>query len=659
MDHQLKSPCLKYRKDIDGLRAVAILIVVFFHVFNFGGGFVGVDVFFVISGFLISTIIFKGLDSGNFSFADFYARRTKRIFPALLLIFLFSMVAGWFVLFPIEYINLNKTIFRASYFVANFHFLKQSSDYFNNAADVIPLLHLWSLSVEEQFYVVWPLVLWILYRFRIDVLKFAVVMAIASFSFCLYKTFNNQMAAFFLPQSRFWELLIGAILARVNERRQQIIDCLNLGKVTEQKFVNYLSFVGVTLLIVAVMTLTKDKNFPGAWALLPTVGTALIIFAGSQAWFNKNILQNSILVWFGLISFPLYLWHWPLLSFLEIIENKSPTLLAKFLIVLLSILLSWLTYKFVETPIRFGNHSRKKVIALSILMILFTILAGCLYRTNAVEVYKKDARDLMRSNSMIWDYETCSSFNIDRKGIICLANSPQPNVLIVGDSHATALNSSAYLKKSHLSTLTLSANSCLPFDKYAADHNFGDDDCRKLSVQIENAVKNIASIKTVMISTYSPQESDFAKYDFFDPKIKDPKSIFLNGYSDFVAKLIALGKNVIFVVDVPKLEQDPKKCVARIFKEVPAYDCKVAKSKVLENEKSYRKIIEEIKRRNPQMILFYSSDVFCDSNHCHGKTSDNLFYYDKHHLSVSGSKKLLNAIAAKHHDLTKISSDEH
>ena len=199
-------------------------------------------------------------------------------------------------------------------------------------------------------------------------------------------------------------------------------------------------------------------------------------------------------------------------------------------------------------------------------------------------------------------------------------------------------------KKINLNTLLIAANSCLPFDKYSAEKKFDSDDCRNLAAQIKIAVKEIKSIKTVLINTYSPEQKDFAKYGFADEKGAKPEDIFLNGYDNFIAELIAAGKNVVFVIDVPKLSFDPKTCVTRIFNKEPLSDCKVEKDFILKQEVIYRKIVDELKRRNPQLNLFDSAQVFCDKNYCHGKDSENIFYWDSHHLSISGSRKLLNEL---------------
>lgn len=202
---------LGYRADIDGLRALAVILVVLFHAFPYWvkGGFIGVDIFFVISGFLISTIVFTSLEQDNFSFLEFYKRRVIRIFPALILVLLVCVVFGWFVLLADEYKQLGKHVTSGAIFSSNFLLLSESG-YFDNAAETKPLLHLWSLSIEEQFYFLWPLILWFSWKKRFNYLTITITLLLISFLFNLYKIKNNSIAAFYLPQTRFWELLAGA-----------------------------------------------------------------------------------------------------------------------------------------------------------------------------------------------------------------------------------------------------------------------------------------------------------------------------------------------------------------------------------------------------------------------------------------------------------------
>ncbi|HBN9876369.1 TPA: acyltransferase [Pseudomonas aeruginosa] len=345
-------PHPQYRPDIDGLRAVAVLSVVAFHAFPewFQGGFIGVDIFFVISGFLISSIIFKGLERGTFHSTDFYVRRIRRIFPALLVVLAASGIMGWVVLLPEEYAQLGKHIAAGAGFVSNF-VLWAEAGYFDSAAELKPLLHLWSLGVEEQFYIVWPLLAWIAWKFRIGFLWPVVLLAGASFGLCVYRLENDAVGAFYSPLTRFWELLMGSALAWLTLRNKRIAYGLGgfgdgaLGR-------GLLSAGGIFLLACGFVLIDRSTVFPGRWALLPVFGAVLLIAAGERAWFNRVVLGNPLLVWLGLISYPLYLWHWPLLAFARVAEGDVPRLEVRVSLAVLSIVLAWLTYRLIERPVR-------------------------------------------------------------------------------------------------------------------------------------------------------------------------------------------------------------------------------------------------------------------------------------------------------------------
>jgi peptidoglycan/LPS O-acetylase OafA/YrhL len=288
----------KYRADIDGLRAIAILSVVGFHAFpkRIASGFIGVDIFFVISGFLISSIIFSSLERDRFSLVEFYSRRIKRIFPALLLVMVASLAFGGFALYSDEYMQLGKHIAGGAGFVSNF-MLWGESGYFDNAAKAKPLLHLWSLAIEEQFYIFWPLLLALAWKHQWNFLKVTILIAVASFAAEIYLSNNNLTEAFYSPLPRFWELMIGGVLAFIVLHKPQI----------NSRHKNLQSISGAILLAIGFALINKSRAFPGWWVLLPTFGTALIISAGAGAWLNRKILSNKVLVWFGLISYPLYL----------------------------------------------------------------------------------------------------------------------------------------------------------------------------------------------------------------------------------------------------------------------------------------------------------------------------------------------------------------
>lgn len=367
---------LQYRPDIDGLRAVAILMVVIYHAFPslLTGGFIGVDVFFVISGFLISTIIYKQLTVDSFSFLQFYVRRIKRIFPALFIVLLFCFAFGWFNLLADEFAQLGKHIAGGAGFVANL-VLWSESGYFDNAADTKSLLHLWSLGIEEQFYFVWPIIIFLAWKKRVNLLKVGCFIGLVSFVANVYEVHRvaNFTTAFYSPITRFWELMVGAILAYMMLNQKGLVDRYPGGAFKAlHRLVgnNGISIVGVMCLLVGALLITKESAFPGFLALLPAMGAALLIVAGEGAWVNRMVLSNRLMVWIGLISFPLYLWHWPLLSFAHILQGQMPEAEIRILIVLASIALSTLTYYLLEKPIRANRFNKTKAIILVFLLMM-------------------------------------------------------------------------------------------------------------------------------------------------------------------------------------------------------------------------------------------------------------------------------------------------
>ncbi len=439
-----------YRPDIDGLRAIAVLSVVLFHGFPqiFKGGFIGVDVFFVLSGYLISRIIFDQLNQGTFNFFDFYARRIKRIFPALLVVLFAAYIAGWFTLLADEYGQLGQHIAAGAAFISNF-VLWGESGYFDNSAHTKPLLHLWSLGIEEQFYIVWPLLLWGASKLRVSLFALTVTLAALSFYLNVTGMKSDAVATFYSPQTRIWELLIGSGLAWCALYKKEGLVGVAMflakwgkpeGTVVDQaqactRMTNVLSWLGFILLLYGLIRINRDLQFPGKWALIPVLGTALIVAAGPLAWFNTKILSNKVLVWFGLISYPLYLWHWPLLSFAWIVEAGPPSNATRMGLIVLSITLAWLTYRLIEQPIRFGKRSGLKV---SLLAVSMFVLGG-------VGLITFDERGFpFRKNVQRADaLYTSEAHTIEANLVASYRNyvggepsqSSKPVVLILGDSY--------------------------------------------------------------------------------------------------------------------------------------------------------------------------------------------------------------------------------
>jgi peptidoglycan/LPS O-acetylase OafA/YrhL len=370
-----------YRPDVDGLRAIAVLAVVAYHVKAklLPGGFVGVDVFFVISGFLISGIILERLRAGRFSIADFYARRIRRIFPALGIVLAACLLVGWFLALPNEYLDLGGDVAAGAGFVSNLRFWTQTS-YFGPDVTTKALLHLWSLGIEEQYYLVWPLLLILLWRTQRRVVPI-IALLVGSFALNVVYSFTDARAAFYSPACRLWELLLGSLVAyvalahgdpialltrRVQRRPERVAG-------TELALRQAAAWTGILMIAAAMILLRGTSVFPGFWALLPTLGTALLICSGPGAWVNRVVLSDRTLVGVGLISYPLYLWHWPVLTLIRL-QFPDASYAMKGVAMLGAFVAAYATYRVVETPIR--RRGGRRAVSLLLASQAMLLVAG-------------------------------------------------------------------------------------------------------------------------------------------------------------------------------------------------------------------------------------------------------------------------------------------
>jgi peptidoglycan/LPS O-acetylase OafA/YrhL len=524
----------RYRPDIDGLRAIAVLAVVAFHAFPawVKGGFIGVDVFFVISGYLISTIIFANLDRGTFNFAEFYARRVKRIFPALILVLVASYAFGWFALLADEYKQLGRHVAAGAGFVSNY-VLWNEAGYFDNNADTKPLLHLWSLGIEEQFYIVWPLLLWLAWKARFNPLTITVIVAVSSFYLNLKGIQGNAVATFYSPQTRFWELMSGSVLAWIslhengafNVVKARLDRCLASVVYREQPeagktLANVLSFFGLFLLAYGFYAIDKDIGFPGKWAAVPVLGAAMLISAGPDAWINRTILSNRVAVWIGLISFPLYLWHWPLLSFARILNVDPPGRELRLALVATSVALAWLTYKLVERPIRLGPYSKYKTPSLLLLMIVAGYVG---YNTYARDGLKfrgviKYVDALYSPASRQAEKAFVSRYKDYMDGDVAL--SGKPVVLILGDSYVTNWTAGlmAHIDKEKFDVVSAQYMGCdvhvepLKLSVISTEDRYNEN-CKGFSARLNNS-SVVGRLAAVMLISHRPFEYSANAYRF-------------------------------------------------------------------------------------------------------------------------------------------------
>ena len=421
---------VRYRPDIDGLRAVAILAVVAFHAFPraMPGGFTGVDIFFVISGYLISSLILNGLAKGSFTIAGFYGRRIRRIFPALVTVLTACGLFGWWVLLPYEYAPLGKHIAGAAGFVNNV-ILALEAGYFDRAIRMKPLAHLWSLGVEEQFYIFWPLVLWLVWKWkRGGAFAVAAVLAALSFLVNIATLASHPVAGFYLPFGRAWELMAGAFLA---VRGRSSPDTANYGP----KHRNLLSAAGLFCILLGLCLLKGSQPFPGWRALFPAAGTVLLIAAGSEAWLNRVVLSNRRMVTCGLISYPLYLWHWPIFSFENYLDPGDDARAIRVALIAMSVVLALLTWRYIETPVRQAPISLARVAALAASMATVGCV-GIFVANGAIPPRaSRYGTDAIARAVEAWDYPGASLHPLEFDGRTFYAGQPAATqTLYLGDS---------------------------------------------------------------------------------------------------------------------------------------------------------------------------------------------------------------------------------
>ncbi|HMS86510.1 MAG TPA: acyltransferase family protein [Nitrospira sp.] len=403
---------MRYRPEIDGLRAIAIIPVILFHagVQLFSGGFIGVDVFFVISGYLITTIILKELETGQFSLLKFYERRARRILPALYVVMAVCLPFAWLWLMPSDAIEFANSAIAVVVFASNIFFW-QHSNYFDAGTELKPLLHTWSLGVEEQFYVLFPLVLMLAWRMgRKRIVRLVAVVALLSFAVAVYLTSTKPIAAFFLLPTRAWELAVGSLIAFYLETNEHDRIPLALKQV--------FSVIGFGLIAIGVLTFSKETPFPGVYALIPTVGAGLIIVFALPDTFVGRLLMSKVLVGVGLVSYSAYLWHQPLLAFARHRSLAEPDEVVIAALVVLAFGLAYVTWRYVEMPFRRGTLISKQLlwrVSLASAAVLMVSTVGL--RLVTVEGKTKLATEMEAQ----WRIYTCF-FEVDQPYTTLLQN---------------------------------------------------------------------------------------------------------------------------------------------------------------------------------------------------------------------------------------------
>lgn len=646
---------LSYRPDIDGLRALALICVVLFHAFpgDFGGGFIGVDIFFVISGFLITNHIVDSLEAGRFSFINFFRRRISRIFPALAVVLIVCLMFGWLALLPEEYAQLGKHVMSSVAFISNYTFWHESG-YFDNSSDTKVLLNLWSLGVEEQFYILWPLILFIAFKVSKRLIYIISVVLLASFFLNLWMVRVDLVEAFFSPLTRFWELLIGALISQMPSYKEGLIYAFykkgSLRKYLRPKVIfwlgrisssSFLAFIGLSLIVIGLVFIREGKLFPGLWAIFPTIGTAAIIFAGKDNWINKKILANRLLVFLGLISYPIYLFHWPLLVFGKILYGNL-TFNIKIVLIAGAVAASWITLRYIESPIR---RSKNIAITLSLIIIFFGIyfFGYKVFHTNGFGDIRFGSNYKTVLEDTRWDddkkfSELCRNKYFPDQYCLVHDINKKIDTAIFGDSQANTFywGLSDYLSKRGLNTINVGIGGCYPFYGIGgAAHPTLNFNCSDRIKSVYKFLVDHKEIKTVYFSFHHSAYFSSTGRFIDDLDQINSKSMEKNIEDALIRSIEFLklnGKEVVLIYDAPSLLIDPRRCILNTLLDFQSVLCnKMALSRDFEK---YNSMLEMVALKSPIKVLHtnrYFSEEFPISK------SGDLMYRDVTHLSYKGS----------------------
>ncbi len=612
---------LEYRTEIDGLRAISVLSVILYHAeFElFRGGFVGVDVFFVISGYLITSIIYVEVISGNFSLKNFYERRIRRIFPALFFVMASCMIFAWLWLLPTDFMAYAQSQVYVSMFASNIWFWSNVG-YFDTDGALKPLLHTWSLAVEEQFYLLYPVGFLILTRFfKRWALACVLFVAFLSFAFAQWAAYKQPNFAFYFLPARIWELLVGASIA--------LILMANRGKKFRRGLREIYAGLGLFMVACSVFLFDRFTPFPGMFALAPTLGAALIIvFAERDTWIGR-LLSLKIFVQIGLVSYSAYLWHQPIFAFARLKSLETLTTYSPAVLLLATFGLAFFTWRFIETPLRnsrsfVGARVFSAALAIS---VMFLAIGLTINNLKGVEGRFKarligDVGQLEFHRFVDKNYFDCEPKSVTAQALSwgsflrCKqSKSGVPDVVLLGDSHAEHL---------FIGLAEAEENSNVAF--YISD-SVPLIDNPKFEGFFEEILKNKKRQTVLITFMYSYQFSSLNKRDIFDR------------LESTIDSLQRAGKDVFIIGDVPQFQINPEICKFR-FQKMDVLDrCKLPINHATYQNRPYEAMMEYLSKKNGVQFVELNK-ALCDEVTC-GIINDNqILYRDNHHLNILGSK---------------------
>lgn len=661
---------MTYRSDIDGLRAVAVLLVVMFHLDMpwAGGGFIGVDVFFVISGFLITSIIKRECQEGSFSLLRFYERRVRRIFPALIAVYLVCAVVAAVLLLPSDLRRFGTSLIASAAFASNLLFAAQDS-YFGPASIDKPLLHTWSLSVEEQFYVFWPLILAAAFRLWTARGFFWVILAgiMASLVFAEWQLGTDASAAFYLMPARAWELGLGALLAfRLPDltRRPHLRDLLSLA--------------GLALIVWSALTLTSVSRFPGLTAVPACLGTALLIVSGAQGRVNRMLSLRPI-VFVGLISYSLYLWHWPLIVFLRYGLDRNFHPVETLSVFAASIVVALLSYRFVEAPFRRSTRGgrapqmpvrrlARRTVGAGLAAALACAFLGVGMLSDGWAWRLPKAAAAVDSTAARFSPFRGTCHGVDRilaQTDGCTIGAPRPDggydVVVVGDSHADHFvpGLHALLKTRGLAGRQLTTSSCVPLYDVRLFRRESGEHCEDFMPKVREFLDRHDEVRLVVLAArwalYS--ETTWLAGEPYPRKflVDAQGEIFTVGNSRRVMKkalkatvdaLTSRGLAVVLMAQVPPLSSPRTRCVARARwhggEETLCYE---PAAPALGRTRFATAVITGIAAADDRVEAFVPAEIICDETVCVPLLDGIYLFRDEDHLNPTGAERLLRDLS--------------
>ena len=634
-------PTIKYRSDIDGLRAVAVLSVILFHINSnwIPGGFLGVDIFFVISGYLITLILTKEIESTNkISISNFYKRRIKRIIPALLFVLIPTLVVGFLLFTPNDFSSLLKSNVWAFFSAANIYFFSSiDTGYFATGSNELPLLHLWSLGVEEQFYILWPLILLFILKYIHSITQRIFIIStlfILSLILAQLTIVTNHSFSYYMLPTRAWELLSGASVALLIRKGFKTKNIIN----------EVIAIIGLLAIIFSFIFVSKSDSVPGLAALPTILGTSLLILSGiSYQTHIGRLLSFKAFVAIGLVSYSAYLWHWPILAFLRY-SMVEINLYIAILVIVLTFILAMISYFFIETPLRKNNLNTKQVfikyfILPAIIIVTFSTLMLKLIELRPAWIYseKKLDKSFMVLQNHRYNYCYLSTeFNTDayKDDKYVYPKNNKPTVFLTGDSNAAHYLGMIRVFADYygFTTRNSSQSACPPVFNNIK-YPWIDKKYRKgCQIYRSTIFKEAVKYDTVILggnwSSYDHQE--------FKPALAET----IDKLSKHVKKVIILGK-------IPIMTSYSKDCAIKSLK-MPWIDC-TKKFKNSGEEININKFVKQLTEKYSNVSYFDIKNQTCQGEECSPYLNNKPLYYDRGHLSMSGSK-LIGQIMIKNND---------